>query len=169
MADSENPTKEDGAETSAPKKSPLKAAILYVVPALLLGAGGFYATYSGMIGGGGGGESHEEAAHKAEPASFDVAFLETEPLVIPLSPRAGSRNLLFSATIEVAPQDLPALEAIKPRILDVFNTFLRAVDGSTISEPSAMPRLRAQLLRRLRTVVAPVEPRDLLITNFVLK
>lgn len=167
MADSDKPT-EDGVEIPAPKKSPLKAAVIYLVPALLLGAGGFYVTYSGMLGSG-GGDSHEAPKHAPEPASFDVAFMETEQLVIPLSPRAGSRNLLFKATIEVAPQDLPALEAIRPRILDVFNTFLRAVDASTIAEPSAMARLRAQLLRRLRTVVAPVEPRDLLITNFVLK
>lgn len=167
MADTDKPT-EEGVEIPAPKKSPLKAVILYVVPALLLGAGGFFATYSGMIGLG-GDESHAEPEPRAEPASFDTAFMETDQLIIPLSPRAGSRNLLFKATIEVAPQDLAALEAIRPRITDVFNTFLRAVDGTTISEPSAMPRLRAQLLRRLRTVVAPVSPRDLLITHFVLK
>ena len=55
-----------------------------------------------------------------------------------------------------------------PRVLDVLNTYLRAVDVRDLEQPSAIPRLRAQMLRRIQVVTGPDRVRDLLITEFIL-
>jgi hypothetical protein len=57
---------------------------------------------------------------------------------------------------------------LKPRILDVLNSYLRAIDTAAIEDPQAMARLRAQMLRRVQIVTGEGRVRDLLITEFVL-
>ena len=172
MAEAEE-DEDDGAEAGEQpkKKKGLKGLLIILLPALLLGGGGFFATFSGMatLPFGPQGEATEPKKPPPEPASFGVAYLELDELVVPLSPRARSRFLVFQASVEVAPEDIPALELIRPRMLDVFNTYLRAIEERELEEPSSMALLRARLLRRLSVVAAPVEPKDLLITTFILK
>jgi flagellar FliL protein len=55
-----------------------------------------------------------------------------------------------------------------PRILDVLNSYLRAIDVASIEDPQAMARLRAQMLRRIQIVTGEGRVRDLLVTEFVL-
>ena len=55
-----------------------------------------------------------------------------------------------------------------PRIVDVLNTYLRAVEVRDLEEPAAMARLRAQMLRRVQVVTGEGRVRDLLVTEFVL-
>ena len=56
-----------------------------------------------------------------------------------------------------------------PRVLDVLNTYLRAVD---VKRPRGRrprcARLRAQMLRRIQVVTGEGMVRDLLVTEFVL-
>ena len=55
-----------------------------------------------------------------------------------------------------------------PRILDVMNSYLRAIDTGSLEDPAAMVRLRAQMLRRIQIVTGEGRVRDLLVTEFVL-
>lgn len=154
-------------EAKAKSKLPL---ILGLTLFLLGGGGGFFATYSGMLSlpfGGGDGEVEEVDEKPAE--LLGVSYVTLDEMVIPLSESARARYLAFQAEIEVNAEDVPAFEEIRPRIIDVFNTYLRAIEESDLEAPSAAARLRAQLLRRIRVVSAPAEPRDLLITTFILK
>jgi flagellar FliL protein len=57
---------------------------------------------------------------------------------------------------------------LMPRILDVLNTYLRAVDVRDLEQPAAIARLRAQMLRRIQVVTGEGRVRDLLITEFIL-
>ena len=57
---------------------------------------------------------------------------------------------------------------LMPRVLDVLNSYLRAVDPASFDDPGAMTRLRAQMLRRIQIVTGEGRVRDLLITEFVL-
>lgn len=139
---------------------------------LLFGGGGFFTVYSGMVSLPFGEEKVEEKKKpsyaSAQPGG-GPAFVPVGEMVIPLGPNARAKFLVIDMEIETRAEDAAALEALRPRLLDVFNTFLRAVEEADIEAPSATIRLRAQLLRRARAVAAPVEPRDLLITSFVLK
>ncbi len=143
--------------------------VLGLVAALVLGGGGFFAAYSGLVGGG-------EAGHAADPVATDshsapdsdIAFVPLEPLVVSLGHNAANRYLRFSAQVEV-PADFQAeVTMLMPRILDVLNGYLRAVDSRDIENPSALARLRAQMLRRIQVVTGDGRVRDLLITEFVL-
>ncbi|MEO1493832.1 MAG: flagellar basal body-associated FliL family protein [Pseudomonadota bacterium] len=168
-------------EDGAPKKKS-KGLLFGLIGAVLLGGGTFYGVYSGMIplpfGGEKGPEEHAEAdseggedggkGEDAAPLAQTFAFVPMEPLVISLGPDAKSRHLKVSITIEVAPGAEEAVSLVTPRINDVLNTFLRAVDEREFEIPRSMLRLRAQMLRRVQLVTPKDSVRDVLIQEFVL-
>ena len=149
---------------TAPKKSK-KPLLIGLLLAVLLGAGGFYATFSGMILG--AKESHAAEPHDAA-ALPDIAFVPIEPLVISIGPLADKRYLRFSAQLEVTGPNMADVTLLLPRIVDVLNGYLRAIDPAQFDEPAALVRMRAQLLRRIQIVTGDGRVRDLLITEFVL-
>lgn len=164
---------------AAPKKA--RRWVMIALPlALLLGGGSFYAVYSGLValplgpdpaetaadGDDGADAPALEPARGAPPAR--TAFVAVEPLVISLGPAAQARHLKLSVQVETSPEERASVAEVTPRIADVLNTFLRAVDESVLTEPHAMIRLRAQMLRRVRLVSPPGAVRDLLIEEFVL-
>ena len=155
-------------EEDAPKKKSKKPLLIGLVLALLLGGGGFYAVYSGMIL----APPPEEVAATEHGAAVDslppIAFVPVDPLIISLGPRAGSRHLRFRAELEVNPEQQKDVEILMPRVLDVLNSYLRAVDLRDIEDPSALINLRAQMLRRIQLVTGEGRVRDLLIMEFVL-
>ena len=159
------------AEADAPqdaepvKKKSKKPLVIGIVLALALGGGGFYATYSGLLFG------HEEVAHDtpAEPDPLpDIAFVPIEPVVISLGPGSSSQHLRFTAQLEVAKAYSAEVTLLMPRILDVLNSYLRAVAVADLEDPGAMAKLRAQMLRRVQIVTGEGRVRDLLIMEFVL-
>lgn len=139
--------------------------LLGVVLALVLGGAGFYATWSGLLLGG-----HEETApgDTAPGPLAGIAFVPLETMVISLGSASGSRHLRFTAQVEVVESAAADVALLQPRILDVLNSYLRAIDIASIEDPTAMARLRAQMLRRIQIVTGDGRVRDLLITEFVL-
>ncbi|MCO8143792.1 flagellar basal body-associated FliL family protein [Rhodovulum tesquicola] len=161
-------TEIDGAE--APPKRSKKPLIFGVVGALVLGGGAFFAIYSGMIL---GGSDKQAAAHDSSGKVTDsmlgsVAFVPVEPMIISLGPESQRRHLRFQAQLEVTPAYQPEVALLMPRVLDVLNSYLRAVEAAEFERPTALITLRAQMLRRVQLVTGPDRVRDLLITEFVL-
>ena len=162
---------EEGAAPAKPSKLPL---IIGVVLALAGAGGGFFAVSSGLLGLGGGGDSAEHADESpeapAEPMTplGDVAFIEIPPMVISLGPGAQAAHLRFRASLEVPGSAQADVERILPRVQDVMNSYLRALETRDIEAPGALIRLRAQLLRRIQLVAGEGRVRDLLVTEFVL-
>ena len=154
----------NGPEGPAPKKKSKLPLIIGVALALTLGAGGFYATVSGAILGTGG--DHVEEAHVADLP--DIAFVPVAQLVISLGAAGQARHLRFTSQLEVAGPHAAEVTLLQPRILDVLNGYLRAVDVAELEDPSALVRLRAQMLRRIQIVSGEGRVRDLLIPEFVL-
>jgi flagellar FliL protein len=89
-------------------------------------------------------------------------------MIISLGDAAGSRHLRFTAQVEVAEASEADVTLLAPRIMDVLNSYLRAIEISAIEDPKAMAKLRAQMLRRIQIVTGEGRVRDLLITEFVL-
>lgn len=155
----------DAGLDAAPMKRSKMPMLIGLVLALVLGGGSFYATWSGMILG--GGESHAEEG--IEPSSLGgIAFVPLDTMVISLGADSGSDHLRFTAQVEVVDTAVADVTLLKPRILDVLNSYLRAIDTASIEDPQAMARLRAQMLRRVQIVTGEGRVRDLLITEFVL-
>ena len=178
-----------------PAKSGKKPLILAVVLALVGAGGGFYAASSGLIPMGknesaddgmagdsaGGhatssGESRRESSKDGETgihgnapmALEDIAFVEVDPITISLNSSQAVRHLRFRAQLEVNADYRRDVMAILPRVTDVMNSYLRALELADLTGPSALARLRAQMLRRVQVVTGKGRVRDLLIMEFVL-
>ncbi len=206
------------APDAAQKKKSKLPLLIGVVLALVLGGGGFYATYSGLVlgpaadaamadpSGGGHGETVADADHgeaakpdgdhgemavdaghgesasghgEAAPAEGrhntaanerlpELAFVPVQQVVISLGSAANNAHLIMSSQLEVDKPMAAEVTMLMPRILDVINGYLRAVDVAQLEDPSSLVTLRAQMLRRIQIVTGEGRVRDLLITEFVL-
>lgn len=152
------------AQAEAPAPRPRRRLPLVIALALapLAGGGAFYAVWSGLVPLPGGGGPGREAA--AMPA---VEFVPLDPIIVSLAAGARIRHLRFSAQLEVERGRAAEVRALLPRILDVLNGYLRAVEPAEIEDPAALLRLRAQMMRRIAMVVGEGRVRDLLVTEFV--
>ncbi len=149
------------------KKGGKKGLIIGLLGALLLGGGSFYATFEGLIL----GPSAAASNHNTEsgmPPLPEIAFIALDPMVISLGEAASAKFLRFTAQLDVDPKSVAAVTMVLPRILDVLNTYLRAVSEDELGKPAALERLRAQMLRRIQVVTEQGQVKDLLITEFVL-
>ncbi len=151
----------EGAPPQAASKKPM---LLGAVLALVLGGGGFYAVQTGLILGAPAPEVTEDQI-KALP---NVGFVEIEPLIISLGHEAANRHLRFRAQLEVAEGYEADVRAMLPRVTDILNGYLRAVELHELEDPNALIRLRAQMLRRIQIVTGEGRVRDLLVMEFVL-
>lgn len=148
-------------DSPPPRRRPM---LLGLALAPLLGASGFWAAYSGHVplplpGTGG------VAAPAAQP--LIATFVPVDPITVNLGAAGPSRHLRFVAQLEVPPAEAAEVTRLMPRIVDVLNTYLRAVDLPDLQEPSAMGRLSAQMLRRVQIVAGPGRVNDLLVMEFV--
>ncbi len=131
-----------------------------ILGSLLLGGGGFFAVYSGVLPGAG------TAFARATPASVP-AFVPVEPLVISLGPQSRSAHLRLTAQLEVEAAHRAEVQVLMPRIMDVMNGYLHALEVRELEEPGALIRMRSQMLRRVQIVTGEGRVRDLLVTEFV--
>lgn len=154
--------------TTQEKKSKLPL-IIGLIMAIAGGGGGFFAVKMGLLG----GTSHESDAHDVvdaghSPEIAEVSFVALDPLVISLPADGGRTHLRFAAQLEVNPEFASEVESVKPRIVDVLNSYLRAVRIEELDNPTALTELRGQMLRRVQIVTGDRRVRDLLIMEFVL-
>lgn len=140
--------------------------ILGLVLFLALGGGGFYAVYAGLLFA--PAVASGENAHSTAQALPDIAFVPVDPVVISLGQASDNRHLRLTAQLEVQKAGAGEVAALMPRILDVLNGYLRAVEVAELQDPDALVRLRSQMLRRIQIVTGEGRVRDLLITEFVL-
>jgi len=169
---------EPSADAPQKKKGLLIPLIIGLALAIAGGAGGYWAVTSGPLGGSsdsagyddqgsGHGGDGEEAVTYIRPEPEEVAFVPLDPMVITIGSGALGRQLLFTAELEVAPDDAEEVTNLLPRVLDVLNGYLRVIDMQELNDPRTLVRLRAQLLRRIQIVTGEVLVRDLLVTEFV--
>lgn len=150
-------------------KGGAKPLLFGLLAGLLLGGGAFAAVYLGyfdpsaLLGG-----KEAEAGAAAAPSHSDIGFVPMEPIVISLPRGAPAKHLRFTGQLEVVPAHAEEVTSLMPRILDVLNTYLRAVEPADLEQPAATVWLRAQMLRRVQVVTGEGRVRDLLITEFVL-
>lgn len=172
-------------DAPVPKKAGKLPLIAGFILAILGAAGGFFATTSGVLPFAGGAADAEtpvagdsagadgEATGKG--ASDDVArsadatgFVPIDPLVVNVPTAEGRSFLRFTAQIEVNAGQEAAVTAVMPRIVDVLNGYLRAVEPSELEDPAILHKLRGQMLRRIQIVTGADVARDLLIMEFVM-
>lgn len=152
----------EATDNAAPKKRSKIPLLAGLAGAILMGGGSFYAVYSGMV------LTSQPKPPLAAELDMDFAYIPLENITISLVSENTVRMLRFSGQIEVAAQSESAMARMQPRFLDLVNTYLRAIDPKDLSEPAALIRLRAQILRRLQVIAGEGHVRDFLITEFIL-
>jgi flagellar FliL protein len=163
----------------AAKPKGKRGLMIGLVLALALGGGSFYAIWSGLFdptalfaGGGSEHAASHDSGHGSDAAApavvGDIAFVVMDPIMISLPPGSSARLLRFAGQLEVAPESAATVAALMPRVLDVLNTYLRAVEVRDLEDPAALARQRAQMLRRVQVVIGEGQVHDLLVTEFVL-
>lgn len=162
-------------EPEPPAKSG-KLPLLLALGLALAGAGGGYAVVSlgllpltGRETAAEQGKPDQSGASGAAPAALpDIAFVPLDTILITFGGQSAVSHLRFRAELEVAAAYAGEVESIRPRVVDVLNSYLRALDVAELANPAALARLRAQMLRRSQIVAGAGRVRDLLIMDFVL-
>lgn len=155
-------TESTGTDMAAPARKRGRTWMIAAPVLLLLGAGGFAATYAGPFA-----RSPEAGAANHEPVPHAPGFLELDPLTITVGGAGGVRQLRFRGVLELGGASA-GVGPLMPRILDVMAGYLRALPLSTLEDPTALLRIRSQLLRRVQLLCGPEAVADLLILDFVI-
>lgn len=107
----------------------------------------------------GGGEGH------AGPA-----FLKVPDLIVNLNGDGQPRYLRLSVQLELANEaDMKAVEAVLPRVIDQFQTYLRELRIQDLRGSKGMYRLQMELLSRVNAAAAPTEVKDVLFQEILIQ
>ncbi len=189
---------EEGAPSKGGGKK-LVIFILLPILVLAGGGGGLYFTgmLDSLLGGGGAGtaehgeeeghgEAHGDDAEEAEADhggghgeangeekayNPDAAFLEIPDMIVNLStPDGAPRYLRLSVQLELATEkDLRKVEAVMPRVIDQFQTYLRELRVSDLRGSKGVYRLQMELLTRVNAAAYPVEVKDILFQEILIQ
>jgi len=171
-----------------------KKLILILVPLLLLIGGGAGLYFSGMLDkllgkeasvaeAGAEGEGHDktdkkEASDKKEGEKSGEkgegvagpAFLKVPDLIINLTSEGQPRYLRLSVQLELENEaDMKAVEAVLPRVIDQFQTYLRELRVQDLRGSKGMYRLQMELLSRVNAAAAPTEVKDVLFQEILIQ
>lgn len=154
-----------------PAKGGRKKLMLIVLAPLLLGGIGAGVWFSGLLGGH-KVEAKSEKAEKSEAAKpMAPVFVELPEIVANLN--AGpKRNSFIKLKVKLEahrPEDVAAINAAMPRLLDLFQTYLRETRPEELRGSASTYRLREELLNRAEDAVAPGHVSDVLFTDLLIQ
>jgi len=176
----------EGEGNSGSSKLPMdpKKLILFVVlPVLVLAGIGGGLFFSGILdplfAGGGKEEAHSEKpkddghGEKADGhgAEAGAAFLEIPTMIVNLNTEDGTpRYLRLSVQLELEnAEDKAAVEAVIPRVIDQFQTYLRELRVRDLRGSAGIYRLQMELLWRVNKAAAPTEVKDVLFQEILIQ
>lgn len=167
---------EGEAAEGKPKGGGKKKLLLILLPVLLLGGGGAGLWFTGILPGllGMGPKPEDSAAQIAEPAPpprIPPAFVELPEIVSNLNaPGRRASFVRLKAKIEIAQaSDTEAVQAAMPRLLDLFQTYLREVRPEELRGSAGTHRLREELIARASLAVAPARVTDVLFMEMLVQ
>ena len=163
----------DAALEGGKKKLSKKTLIIIAVGALVAlggisGGAAFYFSHK---------KSAEEAAAggagagAAQDAAGKPVFYPLGDLLVNLAGEGKHPNFLkVKVTLELADEkDVPLMDAIKPRIVDNFQVYLRELRIDDLRGSAGMYRLREELLLRVTEAAQPVRVRDVLFQEMLVQ
>lgn len=157
-----------------------KLIIILAAAVLLLGGGGAAAYFTGMLDGvlGKGGETAEsEEASEATGKDGEKAeagkgiFLEIPTILVNLSTEDGTpRYLRLTVQLELEnSSDVQAVEAVIPRVIDQFQTYLRELRVKDLRGSAGIYRLQMELLWRVNQAASPIKVKDVLFQEILIQ
>lgn len=173
----------EGGEEGGAKKGKKKLIFIAGGVVLLLAiVGGLFA--AGVIGGGGEkldehGQpikelTEEEKAAKvaADAEAAKPVYYELPQFLVNLNQGGGSRVsfLKMSVTLELKDAaSVAVVEANKPRIQDIFNTYLRELRPADVQGSAGIYRLRTELIARINSTIEEGIAKDILFSEIIVQ
>lgn len=115
-----------------------------------------------------GGKEGEKGAEGEHPAGS--AFLKVPDLIVNLSSSGQPRYLRLSIQLELKDEaDMKKVEAVLPRVIDQFQTYLRELRLEDLRGSKGIYRLQMELLARVNAAAAPVEVKDVLFQEILIQ
>ncbi len=181
---------EDGQSGGGKKKM----AIIGGLVALLLIGGGAGAYFTGALDGllgkkknaeataegeavaGGKGEAAVGKDGKVDPKAKgatgnQVVFYDLPEMLVDLTGDPRKRTFLkIRVSLELnATSEVPSLEAVLPRIIDSFQSYLRELRIDDLQGDEGIYRLREELLLRVNQAIQPTKVKDVLFKEMLLQ
>ncbi len=150
-----------------PAKHGGKRKLLLIGVAVLVLAGGGAAWFTGVVP----RLLHHEEPHVEAKVSTAPVFLDLPDIVANLN--AGPRRAAFiklKAKLELArAEDQATVQAAMPRVLDLFQTYLREMRPDELRGTAGTYRLREELVARTNIAAQPAHVLNVLFTELLVQ
>jgi flagellar FliL protein len=153
----------DGTEAASAKKGKLK---------LIIAAAGFVA----ILGGGAGWfffmRGHGEEVHVEAPPPKPPSFVEVPDMLVNLVGAPGERVQYLKVKLVLEIREEKQVEQIKPslpRVIDLFQTYLRELRPSDLNGSAGLFRLKEELTKRVNSAVSPNQVSAVLFKEIVVQ
>jgi flagellar FliL protein len=157
------------AEREGPKGGRKKLVLLAVPVVLLLVGAGLW--FSGVLPRLLGTSQGAKPAEQHEAAPAPPVLLEIPELVANLNgnPRRPSYIKLKPRLELASADDVAKVQAAMPRVLDMFQTFLRETRPEELRGSAGIQRLREELIARANLAAAPAKVIDVLFVEMLIQ
>lgn len=170
----------EGAEGEEGGAKQGKKKLIFIVGgvvALLVVVGGLFA--AGVFGGGEekGADGHAKVAEQtpeqaaAAAAAAKPVYYELPEFLVNLNSNTSHVSFLkMSVTLELRDAlAVQTMDANKPRIMDIFNTYLRELHASDVQGSAGVYRLKTELLSRLNSTIEDGSVKDILFGEIIVQ
>jgi len=184
------PVDGDNKDSDGEGKGSKKLILFIAIPVVLLllvGGGLFFTgTLDKMLGKGAATEEGAEAAKDAddekgkgkeakagkagEKGGLGAHFLQIPNMLVNLTSDGQPRYLKLSVQLELgSEEELKAVEAVMPRVIDQFQTYLRELRVKDLRGSAGIYRLQMELLARVNEAAYPTEVKDVLFQEILIQ
>ena len=155
----------DKADAAPAKKGGRKKLMLLAVPLVLAGVGAglwFSGVLPHLLG-----RDHPKVEAEGKPAV--PVFVDLPEMIANLNAKRPS-YVKIVARLEVAkPEDAERIKAVMPRIVDLFQTYLREMRPEELRGSAGTHRLREELIARATIAAAPTRVMDVLFGEMIVQ
>lgn len=166
MADNEQ-TDEGSAPAEEAAAAPKSKRKLVIIAAALLvligaGAGGWFFFFN----------HHGETAHAEALPPKPPIFVDVPDILVNLASVPGERVQYLKIKVVLEVKDEPLVEKIKPtmpRVMDIFQTYLRELRAVDLSGSAGLFRLKEELTKRVNATISPGQVNAVLFKEVVVQ
>jgi flagellar FliL protein len=147
MADNEQTEDAEGEGSSGSVKRRLMMIGAAILVLLSGAAGGYFMFFA-----------KKEPAKLADLPPPKPLFVDVPDLLVNMSTQPGERTQYLKIKIVLEVKDQPLVAQIQPnipRMVDIFQTYLREVRPTDLAGSAGMFRLKEELTRRVNSTIAP--------------
>ncbi len=174
MSGGAKPAPAEAAEDAPPPKKGGKKLLLLAIPVVLIAVGAglwFSGILPGLLGGKPKPTPAATAAALAAKASAAPVYLDVPEIITNLNvPGRRQSYMKLHAKLELGgPEDTAPVTAAMPRILDLFQTYVRDMRPEELRGSEGSYRLREELIGRATIAAAPAHVQDVLFIELIIQ